>query len=304
MAQFQILDADMPDEDYHSHGADGRSQLVDFYKDRPTYEGRYITGRVPKFAATQAMGIGDAGHLFTLRPGLADERIVSPPDSVLGKGGKRNTNAYKDWKAENVTAGVIELKDVEEATARKAANAARGALREWLNHSDVQIERPIVWTEEVEGQVLIEDEERDGDGPDVPRLRSTGETYARQCRLRADFYIDAPGYVLVGDLKFSGSPVYGTDVRDPLLWMQAAHYSRGISIAHDDKPVRFVFVRVLTGPPYSVKLISLGPEAMAKADRIWRENLGELAECYRSNDFSDRDAGIIREVDHIWTARK
>jgi hypothetical protein len=65
-----------------------------------------------KFAAAD---IGTAVHLMVLEPELAERKIFTPPNDVLGKNGSKSTNAYKEWVAAQDAGTIILSRDDFEA---------------------------------------------------------------------------------------------------------------------------------------------------------------------------------------------
>lgn len=96
--------------DYHSdHSAVSKSGLVQFARTPRNY--LLYTQNVKSKPESDSMRTGKALHTCVLEPDEVNHLIVKPDPAILGKGGARNTNAYKQWAAEMEAAKKIVVTD-------------------------------------------------------------------------------------------------------------------------------------------------------------------------------------------------
>jgi exodeoxyribonuclease VIII len=110
--------------------ADGlsKSGLVDLADSPAHYQARKVEAK-----SFPAADLGTALHMLVLEPHRAERFIVTPPLTILGKNGSRNTNAYKEW-AESLPGGTIILNasDCDSAQYMRDAVFAHSAASDLL----------------------------------------------------------------------------------------------------------------------------------------------------------------------------
>jgi hypothetical protein len=197
------------------------------------------------------MGMGRAVHTAVLEPHLF-------PSLYVIYAGNRNTNAFKEFKAENEGKTILKVDEME--SVRGAADAIQNhpVAREVLRRNNALIERAIEWTDPITG------------------LR---------CKGRPDHVLDA-----ISDLKTVGTVderKFRADAARFGYYLQGAFYRRGYrALTKYDLPCNIVAVEL--EPPHDVAVFELDPTSLAKADEQITRLLQRVAECEKSGVWPGR----------------
>lgn len=248
--------------DYHSRSEISRSQIVTFLESRRLYEATFVTKTVAAKEETNAMRIGTCSHLLALQPELFARTVVEIPADKLASDGSRKGNAWKDFEAQCDADGIIPLKAEELAPVKGMANALMARAGRFIRHKDAKFEYEIAWTDPETGLDL---------------------------RAMLDIVIPLADRVIVLDVKTTNdvSPhKFRHKIRDFGYWCQPPHYGAAVE-AEFGVPCDFVFLAVESAPPYLCRQYELCPETRRDAGEKWRQALFDLAECYRTGDWSD-----------------
>lgn len=213
------------------------------------------------------MDFGSATHAWFLVPELFDSLVIEIPDDVLGKGGRKNTAAYREWSAEN--AGKLQLKATEIETVRGMQQSALNDPKiHWLLTGEGHTEQAIRWTD-----------------PETELA----------CRCKPDRVMRA-----IVDLKtHSGNPrdlkKLASHIESMGYHRQAAFYQDGVSaLTGELRP--FVFVFVCTKPPYPCLAVEL-PGTWIDAGREQnRRALESLAVAFDYDDWRHATHGEIVQL--------
>ena len=96
-----------------------------------------------KFAGAD---LGSAVHMLVLEPDRSERSIFTPPGEVLGKGGSKATNAYKEWvSAQDAGAIILSREDFEAAHHMRDAILAHPATYELLSWGNPEVS--MFWTD-------------------------------------------------------------------------------------------------------------------------------------------------------------
>ena len=101
---------------------------------------------------TDAFVLGRAGHAAILEPGKYWKMVAVAPDSVLGKNGTRNTNAYREWAAERPDKTLLTQEQaamVQGMVESVYENPVHDTARSILKLDDILVEQSIFF-EDVE----------------------------------------------------------------------------------------------------------------------------------------------------------
>jgi hypothetical protein len=84
--------------------------------------------------------------MLVLEPELAERKLFTPPDGVLGKNGSKATNAYKEWvAAQDAGAIILSREDFEAAHYMRDAILAHPAASELLQGGNPEVS--MFWTD-------------------------------------------------------------------------------------------------------------------------------------------------------------
>lgn len=253
---------------YHAHPAIGASMLETFRQSRRLYQALYVTGAMEKPAPTPAMQLGTLVHLKVLEPARFDDCVAEPYPELAPDGKKwlrRKGSSHEAWWQEEVDkrAGKIAV----EPDALDTVDAiAKSVLDNWharrLLDRDGEPEFSIFWRDNETGLPL---------------------------KCRVDWMADIPL-----DLKTTRDPSPASFARDCVklgYHRKAAHYRAGID-NFNGSPTPIVHLAVGTRGPYVTAVYEIDDadrnhHARSLGNQQWRETLSQLAECYRTDDWSE-----------------
>ena len=226
---------------------------------------------------TAAMQAGTLAHLATLEPKRFSAEVVLPPDDVLGKGGRRNTKAYREW-ADAQPAGVTIASADEVATAQAIADAVRSHPVAAALLAEARCEVPMFWEDEV---------------TDLP------------CKGLADILVDDPSSALVdalgcapyapilADLKTTSDlPGFGRQAGRMGYHGQLAHYAAGVQAGSGVTPAVYI-VAVESAAPHDVAVYRLLDADLERGMAYRDELLATLARCEALGDWPGVSRGVL-----------
>lgn len=256
---------DLTPQQYHSDfSAISRSMLWRFggrKGRRRAYKAEYIDGvRTPE-KPLDVMLMGTLAHAGMLHPESLEQIYAIYPEQVLGKNGRKGTNAAGEFQAQAAAQGRIVLKAGQMAVVRNMVSSVQAKLKNWLKLNSIR-EKAIYW-----------------ENPHTGLL----------CRCMPDWQIPTKDVVYAFDLKTSTSAHpddFAWKVDDYGYWLQDRHYSEGIEAVHG-RPCKFFFVVVESEYPHTTAIQEISPVHLADAAESRIKLMRELKECLKSGDFSE-----------------
>ncbi len=241
----------------------GRSGLWTFHERRQQYAAEYLEGTAAAKVVTRQMDIGSLAHMGLLEPERFPKQYAVFPESVLDKKGNETTNAAEEFRLFHERKGLIVLKKKDFLTVSAMVETARDKLASygWLNVK-AKKEQPIYWTDPETG---------------IP------------CKTMIDWLVESSATAFILDFKTTGDaspPAFKYRIEDGGLWLQDAHYSDGVELK-TGKPVEFYFIVCETKGTHATSIQALSAKDRKAATDSRRKLLGDLAECLRTDDFSE-----------------
>lgn len=256
--------------EYHANKAIGASGLKTFRRSRR----EFMLGISKE--PTPDMDTGTLAHAALLEPEKLETLFPIYPADVLAKNGAVSTNEAKAWRAEQLAAGRIPVKQDQFDRAAKMVASVRETLDLWLNGEAV-CEHAIYWEDEETGLL---------------------------CKCRPDYLVPKPGIVLTLDLKTTDDPTpagFSRKVEMLAHWLQPVHYGDGIE-EHFGQSPEFMFAAVENDYPFRCVVHELKPQDLHAARSIRRKLMKDLNECFRTGNWADPWEGIVNELDlKPWT---
>lgn len=256
-------------EAYHADPAISSGALEDFRQSRRLYEGRYITGTVPKQLPTPAMLLGTYVHMRILEPDRFYSLLAEPLPELAPDGKKwlrRKDSDHEKWWAEE-----------------QAKREGKLALEEW------EIER----IEAIAKSVLSKRWARSllsGEGQSEFSIFWTDPETGLRLRCLVDWFRELVSI----DLKTTGDSSPEQFVKRCVslgYHRKRAHYLAGLQAFTGQKESHLIHIAVATEPPYSAgayELIDIDRYTNRSLGHMeWRHTLRTLARCLESGDFSD-----------------
>lgn len=191
-----------------------------------------------------------------------DDLVVTPPESVLGKGGSRSTNAYRDWASQQTA---IICTDEQRAKYEQmlASMLANEACRELM---DQTVETQVSVFFEIDGHKL--------------------KTRPDACC--ADRWWDLKTTSQPWDRLYFSARDYGYYEQE-WLYVESA---KAIGLPHHRMP--FVFVQTM--PPFGCKVFHLPSEMVEAAGRRVRNVMEEISLRRSTGMYMPADANEITEL--------
>lgn len=247
--------------DYHSDTKTvSRTMLNLFFKSRLEYYYTYVSGEMPRRAPSQVMEIGTVLHSMLLENKCLSDMVLAYPADCLTVAGAINRKRCDEFEAE--FPGFVYLKQRDYDRMGEACEAALDRVGEL--------------------QAIIA-------GAHSREQRFDANIEGVDCRCKPDIVSELEDCVVVHDLKFSEKidpDSFRRSAKNLRYWVQDAHYSAVVA-RHFKKPVSFRFCNVETVFPYRVQWYWYDRASRDEASRVHRTKIGELAECYRSGDWTD-----------------
>lgn len=229
---------------------------------RRTFHARYITKTAPRDTETNAMRIGTASHVSVLQPDRFNELIAIIPPDVLSSNGARMGNKWKEYEETQATLGktCVKESEIKDILAMREAIKA-DALCKWITSPRAICETPIYWQDEETGLEL---------------------------RCLPDFVLPLEDKLLCADLKTCADIETFDKAVSTNYFMQEPHYLAGLrSVYGNEIEIMFGFVAVQKTPPYPVNLFQMTERMSAEAHELWRNALRIVAECKKTNNWTD-----------------
>jgi exodeoxyribonuclease VIII len=208
---------------------------------------------------TAAMQAGTLAHLATLEPARFAASVVTPPDDVLGKGGRRSTKAYREWadaQPDDVT--IASTSEIEAAQAIADAVRAHPVAGPML--AEARCEVPMFWTDPATGL---------------------------ECKGLADALTVIDGRPVLVDLKKARAVIPRAFERQAATLGyhgQMAHYAAGVEAVTGTAPDVYI-VAVEGDAPHDVAVFHLDADALWAGEQYRRRLLDRLAECIERDDW-------------------
>lgn len=275
--------------DYHSDfSAISNSMLSDFLESRRLYEGRYVTGTIPRKEPSDRMDTGSIIHAVLLEQKPLRSIVEKYPKSCLKSNGHKNAGPCKQFESECRDKGIeYVVKDDQFDLIRAVTNEFRRSLvYTWIDREETLREHTIYWTNEL----------------------------GQKCRCKIDFAIPLSDRVLAFDLKC-------TDFHTPQAWAkevkykkryqtQLCHYSDGLKREFPDETAdgmkRIEWRWICVNPSAPVTPGSVCVNRLEEPDReqypgvkwdvdvmneMYWSTMRDLKACYESGDWSDPHEG-------------
>ena len=219
--------------------------------------------------STPTLMFGAAVHKLLLEPETFDkEFVVMPHFDRRTKAGKE---AYNKFTAISEGRNIITIDDYQ-----KAAEMAQTALKEYHVQTLLSGERekPFMWIDD-----------------------STGEL----CKIRVDAVLGKSSPLMVIDYKTTNDASMDAFLKSVLNYgydFQAGMYCEGVAQNMGEFPM-FIFIAQEKNPPYSVNIMRLDDDFLARGHKIFRRLLDEYHYCKESGDwygYLGKDGGNIKTL--------
>lgn len=248
--------------EYHQDTtAISHSALDTFIRDPALYLGQYVTGTIER-KQTEQMAFGSAFHEIVLESDAIKTGVIMQDGGksyahvqmhVLGKGGSRATNAYKDFAA-GIPSGMAILDDADFESIRGmilSLQGHRSAMALLTKKGDT--EQSVFWECPQSGLMLK----------------------ARIDRLTAELIVDLKTCQSADPKEFSKS-AFGWGYH-----RQAAMYGDAIQALWGFQ-APMAFIAIEKTPPYTVNVFELSNKFVELGREHNREALARLVECKRT----------------------
>jgi hypothetical protein len=266
----------MSNDDYHGHRESySGSSLKDFsvYPLRLIYERANRTDKV-------AFDLGTAAHTAILEPDKWEDAVEICDDALLGKGGAKSTNAYKEWLSAVRAAGKTPLTQAEAARIR----ACRDAVHANMGHSQARklltggvAEASAFWLEYFGTEPAAVD---DSGYPALPLRFDAEDNHAMLMKCRPDYL---PGGGMVVDLKTTDRLLtadgFERTANNLFYHWSAALTLRGMHKATGLPHNLYFFVVVEVNPPHEVAVFRADRDFLALGNAEVYPMLQRLAWC-------------------------
>lgn len=240
---------DEPAKLYHDSGAIGNSKLNDFMTCEALFEGRYVTGKIPRQEDTKALRMGSALHALRLEGRERfDSEFIIRPEGLDGR-----TKAGKDW---------LERAEADGRTA--------------LTHDEGQIVSAM--SEAVGEHLMVRQILKQG-SPEVT-FRMLAQRWGNlPVQVRVDWLYGDAKEPAIYDLKKTASiDKWQRSVLDYGYHRQAMLYQWVVMNMMDlQRPPPFTFIVVEDSPPHRVQLFELHDDFLALAWQEIDEGMTRLA---------------------------
>ena len=268
--QAQIITE--PAESYHARPEISRGMLFDFHERPRVFEGRYITGTIPKLKASKSLDNGSLTHAALLEPDRVNSMFVVIPDDMLASNGALSTKAAKEFVANAQARRQIAIKAEQLDAIQAMRDSVIAACGGWIGKAAL-VEQTIIWQH--------------------PATNIA-------CRCKPDWIRPTKsGGVLAFDLKTTADiSLHGfrSSIENYGYWLQDAHYCEGIEQATGKEVEAFCFVAVESEPPYVCRVFQLDPSSRALARDAREDLMQDLALRFGSGDWSDPQEGKVIPV--------
>ena len=268
--------------DYHAIDAVSASRLEDFLMSPRLYQALYVDKTVKPGPPTDKLELGIGCHAWLLEPDKFEQLVALVPNEVLGKGGRRNTKAYREFAAQHQGKALLKLDDSPHhgsmgwQTVKNIRRAVMAhPIAETLIRCATSFEEPFFW-----------------------ECLWTGLS----CKAKPDLETSYKGRKLIVDLKTTGNSEHRAFVGNLMRYgyhRQAEFYRRAMQHKHRNHNKRladFVFVVVSTVPPHVVRVYSLPDEVLNLATDQITAGMERLAACYKTGDWSEPNENEICEL--------
>lgn len=226
--------------DYAANDSVSRSGIAAFLRSPAHYRVYMSTPHKD----TDAFRIGRATHAYILE---GKEDFVIAPDW------NKNTNKYKEWKAEQGDALILSEEEREQLYGMRGSVFDHPMASMLL--SDGVAEVSSFWTDIHSGE---------------------------SCKCRLDWIMEDHDGVWIVDLKTTENASLSDFQRSIAKYnyhLQAAFYSDGHYFASKKIVKGFVFIAVEKNPPYAVGVYILDSEAILLGQHLYKKALLDLAQC-------------------------
>jgi len=265
------------DAEYFAYDAVNASALKELVKSPKLYQHSLTTQKPP----TLNMVLGSAIHCLTFE---ASEFLLR---YAIWEGGSRRTKAYKEWAAEQATAGRAVLTESEHMTALEVARAAtrHPLMLELLGHPGTHVERAIVW-----------------DG------------YFGRSKAKVDLlhYSEEHGLIVL-DLKTTGSALDEHSLTHSmgryLVHLQLYHYWQAACALFDldageTYDARLIALYAETSAPHDTVACELGPETIAQVKNLYLDLVATYDECTTLGNWPGYQQQRLVEIPAYYTQQK
>ena len=265
------------DAEYFAYDAVNASALKELVKSPKLYQHSLSVKKPP----TLNMVLGSAIHCLTFEASEFELRYA------IWEGGSRRTKAYKEWAAEQATAGRAVLTESEHMTALEVARAAtrHPLMLELLGHPGTHVERAIVW-----------------DG------------YFGRSKAKVDLlhYSEEHGLIVL-DLKTTGSALDEHSLTHSmgryLVHLQLYHYWQAACALFDldageTYDARLIALYAETSAPHDTVACELGPETLAQVHTLYLDLAETYDECATLGNWPGYQQQRLVEIPAYYTQQK
>lgn len=259
---------DLSMSDYHADDALSRSDILQLKKNPMKFRVQRQLIRKD----TDAFSIGTAGHAAILQPDKYWDQVAVAPNSVLGKGGTRNTKKYKAWS-------FIQKQKGKTIITQEQSQAVKGMVEAVYQNPAHETAASIFTNREgiIEQSIFFKD-----------------ASHGFLCKIRAD--IRFPHIRTLVDLKTSrnASPdVFARDCANFGYDVQAAWYLAGASRATGEDYQNFIFVVIEKVPPHCVAVYRADYAMLDAGRKKIRPLIKTYNDCLKSNKWASYPDEVV-----------
>jgi exodeoxyribonuclease VIII len=249
-----VLDA-LPIEEYHAGPGLSNSGLSDLRKSPAHFYARHLHPQRRRAPETAAQLAGNLLHCAVLEPEEFERRYI------VGPAWNKNTTKWKDWKAEQVAAGLKVIDGDDYDLCQRQADSVRALPEVAELLAAGKAEQSAYWIDPQTGVL---------------------------CKCRPDFVADLNrNAVALLDCKTysdASSDGFARQVARMGYHFQDAWYSDGFQAASGRSVEAFVFVAVEGLPPYAAHAMMIVDDKARELARLEnRRQLEVFAQCMASN---------------------
>ena len=249
------------------------SMLKTFAKSRRQYDGEFVTCDLPQKPTSRAMDVGSVVHEVCLEGRDLGDVVLRYPSTVYSKTGSLVSARASKFREDNSDYEYF-LKDRDMDRVMSIIEALKECeVHKWMIHPNAIREQTLYWTDEDTGL---------------------------GCRAKPDFMVELDDCVRYFDLKVTTnftpedfSNYLGGNRKGSMRgYLQACHYEAGLMSKYK-KPASLIYVCVNPESPHQVCVNQISPTSMDMCRSAYRGFMRDLADCYRSGDWSETYEGQI-----------
>lgn len=264
----------MNDQEYFDDREYVRFGWLEDFRYSPAYfHAKYITGEISD-KPSDAMILGSVIHCMLLEPQEFHTRYaVAPKVDRRTKDGKATWEDFSvNCSLRNLSVVPAEIAEraeviVEHARENQNVNKLLGAAR--------AVERVVKWSD-------------------------TESSLRCKCKVDASVMPDTGVPTCLVDIKTTTDPYpdsFSRAMANRGYHRQAGWYTWGCELAYGIEDLPFAFIAIGTEPPYESFVYQLPERVLTFGREQNRRTLDQLAECYRTNQWSHPDTQTVRLLD-------